>query len=553
MVLFLFSTVLQFLQCPARWTGLQLVISPGPNPLPAVVHLKYSVSGSKVEDDEFYGLDIVDKFDDEAMAKHVYNDPVQLAVRIILCRSLIKVFTTFRYEEDPNTKDFAARFPCHHEQMLVVVIDLVNDEFNRYTMHIVRRLEEIEEEGDKDAHRFLSSQMNMLRSAQAVITTGNIAKLLLQCTDTFRAKKNWNSHGASVGSAICQLASILSQMESASVNELDANFNVIIPQGNIQTGSKHGDHNVCYTEYMCSQLEPRVMGNSEVYLNLDIFKRDNHAAKVRELFEETVPGYPHAPAPRPTKAHTFDFNCTYRGARILDGECKASATKAEIGYMVLHSTEQLVTQEVAMSMLTTSHQMAFYKTVKMKRSGHLKTTVCRTHTYELGHVKDLNCDTYKDEPHIQKPPKCYSAGQKLLVENDDDMIEAWKHLRAEPKMFIHAVMHAVDILAEHFSSLDLKDVKRKRNQAFNKGWKEPEFRTTTVRDLQTNREIQNPDRFIHCKATMEPQVPGAREDQLHADLEEYYRKALQEAGLSEECRKFFEETMNSHKRRKTSK
>ena len=29
----------------------------------------------------------------------------------------------------------------------------------------------------------------------------------------------------------------------------------------------------------------------------------------------------------------------YRGACILDGECKASATKAEIGYMVLHSTE----------------------------------------------------------------------------------------------------------------------------------------------------------------------------------------------------------------------
>ena len=414
-------------------------------------------------------------------------------------------------------------------------------------------LEEIAEEGDKDAHRFLSSQMNMLRSAQAIITTGNIAKLLLQCTDTFRAKKNWNSHGASVGSAICQLASILSQMESASVNELNENFNVIIPQGNIQTGSKHGHHNVCYTEYMCSQLEPRVMGNLEVYLNLDIFRRDNHAAKVRELFEETVPGYPHAPAPRPTKAHTFDFNCTYRGARLLDGECKASATKAEIGYMVLHSTEQLVTQEVAMSMLTTSHQMAFYKTVKMKGSGHLKTTVCRTHTYELGHVKDLKSDTYKDEPHIQKPPKCYSSGQKLLVEMDDDIMEAWHDLHAEPKMFIHAVMHAVDILAEHFSSLDLKEVKRKRNKAFNKGWKEPEFRTTTVRDLQTKREIQNPDRFIHCKATMEPQVPGAREDQLHADLEEYYRKALQEAGLSEECRKFFEETMNSHKRRKTSK
>ena len=231
--------------------------------------------------------------------------------------------------------------------------------------------------------------MNMLVSAQAIITMGNLAKLLLQCTDTFHAKKNWNSHGASVGSAICQLASILSEMQSACVNELDANFNVLIPQGNIQTGSKHGHHNVCYTEYMCSQVEPRVMGNLEVYLNLDIFQRDNHAAKVKELFEETVPGYPHAPAPRPMKAHTFDFNCTYCGACILDGECKASTTKAEIGYMVLHATEQLVTQEVAMSMLTTLHQMAFYKTVKMKGSGCLKTTVCRTHTYELGHVKNM--------------------------------------------------------------------------------------------------------------------------------------------------------------------
>ena len=78
--------------------------------------------------------------------------------------------------------------------------------------------------------------MNMVMSAQGIITMGNLAKLLLQCTDTFHAKKNWNSHGASVGSVICQLASILSQMQSASVNELDQNFNVLIPQGNVQMG-----------------------------------------------------------------------------------------------------------------------------------------------------------------------------------------------------------------------------------------------------------------------------------------------------------------------------
>ena len=78
------------------------------------MHLKYSVTGNEVEDDKFYGLDIVDKYDDELMAKHVYKDPVQLGVCIVLCRSLIKMFMTFRYKEDANTKDFTAHYPFHH-------------------------------------------------------------------------------------------------------------------------------------------------------------------------------------------------------------------------------------------------------------------------------------------------------------------------------------------------------------------------------------------------------------------------------------------------------
>ena len=263
----------------------------------------------------------------------------------------------------------------------------------------------------------------MLKSAKAIITMGNIAKLLLKCTDMFQAKKNWNSHGASVGSVICQFTSILSQLTTAHVHELKENFNVLIPQGNKQMGSKHGHHNVCYSEYMCSTLETRVMGNLEVYLNLDTFRRDHHADKVKKLFEETVPGYPHTPAPRPMRSHTFDFNCTYEGACLVDGECKASTTKADIAFMVLHSTEQLVTQDMAMSMLTTLHQMAFYKTMKMRDSGHLKTTMCRMHTYELGYVKDLKVDVYKEEPHIQKPAKCF-FGSPLNDNCESVMVES---------------------------------------------------------------------------------------------------------------------------------
>ena len=93
------------------------------------MYLKYSVTGNELEGDKFYGLNILEKFDDEAKAKHVYRDPVQLGVRIVLCRSFITVFMTFRYVEDPNTKYFAAQFPFYHEQMLVLFIDVVDDEF----------------------------------------------------------------------------------------------------------------------------------------------------------------------------------------------------------------------------------------------------------------------------------------------------------------------------------------------------------------------------------------------------------------------------------------
>ena len=59
---------------------------------------------------------------------------------------------TFCYEEDPNTKDFAAHYPFHHEQMLVPIIDIVSDEFARYCTHMNIRLDELAQEGDKDAH-----------------------------------------------------------------------------------------------------------------------------------------------------------------------------------------------------------------------------------------------------------------------------------------------------------------------------------------------------------------------------------------------------------------
>ena len=180
--------------------------------------------------------------------------------------------------------------------------------------------------------------------------------------------------------------------------------------------------------------------------------------------------------------------------------------------MVLYSQEQLVTQDVAMSMLTTSHQMSFYKTVKKKGSGRLKTTVCKINTYELGHVKDKNIDWYSDEEHIQRPPTCKFACKRqddcvpvVVEERDHCILTAWRSLRSEPRLFIKAVMDSIDILTKHFGSLNLFDVRRRHNISFDKGWKEPAFRTTTVCDLQAKRPITSPERFLYCHATMHPE------------------------------------------------
>ena len=95
-------------------------------------------------------------------------------------------------------------------------------------------------------------------------------------------------------------------------------FLFLIPQGNIQTGHKHGHHDVVYVEYMTAAIEPLVVtGGKQTYLNHGNFIRFKHAAKVTAIMDKKLPTCD-ASAPRPTRSHTFDFNLTYCGARLID-------------------------------------------------------------------------------------------------------------------------------------------------------------------------------------------------------------------------------------------
>ena len=99
------------------------------------------------------------------------------------------------------------------------------------------------------------SDVQWLKKALSTITTGKLVNLIVDCMDTIRVKKNWNSHGATLGSAICQISSIISSLGKACEEEVRPDFNELIPCGVIHTGHKYGNTHAVCTEYMVSTHE----------------------------------------------------------------------------------------------------------------------------------------------------------------------------------------------------------------------------------------------------------------------------------------------------------
>ena len=128
-----------------------------------------------------------------------------------------------------------------------------------------------------------------------------------------------------LGASLCHMAFMLSCLDEASIGSLiDVDFNELIPKGNVQTRHKHGHHEVSYIEYMTSGKEQSVvMGSEELYLDHLKFRSKHHDAKICAIMNRELQNIK-APAARPMRAHTFDINLSFHGARLLDGECKAT-------------------------------------------------------------------------------------------------------------------------------------------------------------------------------------------------------------------------------------
>ena len=113
------------------------------------------------------------------------------------------------------------------------------------------------------------------------------------------------------------------------------------------------------------------------------------------------------------------------------------------------------------------------------------------------------------------------------------------------RMFLHAVSNAIDILVEHFSSINLAKVTNKRHKAFQMGWREPDFLSTSVCDLKIRRMIINPERFLYSSANMNPN-PIELENRFHAQMEGGYSLMLRDS-MSPTLRMAMEERLNYHK------
>ena len=85
-----------------------------------------------------------------------------------------------------------------------------------------------------------------------------------------------------------------------------------------------------YVEYMTSVKEKSVVTGADVlYLDHMKFRGVHLDQKVRDIMKRELPNMK-APVPRPMRAHTFDFNLTFEGARLLDGKCKLTQSQTKL-------------------------------------------------------------------------------------------------------------------------------------------------------------------------------------------------------------------------------
>ena len=282
-------------------------------------------------------------------------------------------------------------------------------------------------------------------------------------------------------------------------------FNELILKGNVQTGHKHGHHETSYVEYMTSGKEQSVvMGIEELYLNHLKFRSEHHDAKIHQIMDRELENIK-APAPRPMRAHTFDFNMSFYGARLLDRECKATQSEHEKAILVFHSLDQLAFKGEALALLTMNNSFTFYSSWIVDGAGYIQTTYHELKKFKLGPVSKIDVDPGANQEHLKVPPS-FAVNGNAFTETDTIVLEVWKKLWSEVREFMTIILYAIDILCNAVSAMKVDTVGQKCRAAYDSGWKEPNFTVTNISDLRSRWPINNQE-FIYCRKTIEGENP----------------------------------------------
>lgn len=497
---------------------MQAVVSQGANPLPAEVRLKYHGQDS----DSFYGLDQAMWVADRAELK-VYKHSTQAKVRRLFEEVAIATFAGFKYKHEATAGLYVPHFGKPHEEVLLDIIKFIET---------------------------LISADTALSHAVQQIGVGRIAELCLDLTHTFRAGKNWNSHGAAVGAATCSIASILAALDSG-----------VLPNYHQQTGirgvqlggQRHGSHHTHYVEYMCSQPENcSILGVRDNFLEHGNFRRKRHDIIVRQIFNEKLPTIDY-PMPRPVRGHTVDFAACYLGTHVLDGECKDCATNRgpASAVLVLHSLQQLTYRDVALALLTSSSHFTLYSSTINIDNGRVNTTFTEFGWYVLTHPKDLTYDEFagKTKPAGYNTKLQGKGSQKYVkvAESGGTHQANWDSLRSGPQQFLFMLFQVIDALVVKFDDINLDGMRYMRGLSYDKGFVEPSYWSTKEGMVKSGR-CPDQSKYKYCSKTMEARGVGATSATIQRNLLENYRFVLDNYSeiLSEEVVSAIEEGMALH-------
>ena len=153
------------------------------------------------------------------------------------------------------------------------------------------------------------------------------------------------------------------------------------------------------------------------------------------------------PAPRPTHSHTHDFNLIYRGARLVDGECKLTAKTEDDSVLVLHSANQLAYKDTALAILSTNTCFRFFSYRKNIAGGKVITSGCETKKFKLCSVTDISVDSDEGTEWLRTPPLFLitdNGKNTVFVEDDKHIQEIWSEHRSQVKSFVYAMVQSLD-------------------------------------------------------------------------------------------------------------